>query len=74
MALGLPTHDEDERNRRYAVAADGRRYLTTAPSLAEPVPATKASRFHPKETLATLPSECSDDETLSLAALRGHFK
>ena len=24
MALGLPTHDEDERNRRYAVAADGR--------------------------------------------------
>jgi hypothetical protein len=35
MALGLPTHDEDERNRRYAVTADGRRYLTTAPSLAQ---------------------------------------
>jgi hypothetical protein len=41
MALGLPTHDEDERNRRYAVAADGRRYLTSAPSFAEPVTATK---------------------------------
>jgi hypothetical protein len=30
-----PTHDEDERNRRYAIAADGRRYRTTAPSLAQ---------------------------------------
>ena len=39
MALGLPTHDEDERNRRYAVADDGHRYLTTAPSLAESVTA-----------------------------------
>ena len=36
LALGLPTtHDEDERNRRYAIAADGRQYLTTAPSLAQ---------------------------------------
>jgi hypothetical protein len=35
LALGLPTHDEDERNRRYAVTSDGRRYLTTAPSLAQ---------------------------------------
>ena len=35
MALGLPTRDEDERNRRYAIAADGRQYLTTAPSLAQ---------------------------------------
>ena len=34
LALGLPTtRDEDERNRRYAIAADGRQYLTTAPSL-----------------------------------------
>jgi hypothetical protein len=39
-ASWVPTHDEDERNRRYA-AADIRRYLTTAPSLAEP--ATAAS-------------------------------
>jgi hypothetical protein len=35
MALGLPTHDEDERNRRYAIAADGRQYLTIEPSLAQ---------------------------------------
>jgi hypothetical protein len=42
MALGLPAHDEDERNRRYAVAADGRRYLTSAPFLAEP--ATTATK------------------------------
>jgi hypothetical protein len=41
MALGLSTRDEDERNRRYAVTADGRRYLTSAPSMAEPVTATK---------------------------------
>jgi hypothetical protein len=42
MALGLPTRDEDERNRRYAVTADGRRYLTSAPSLAQP--ATTATK------------------------------
>jgi hypothetical protein len=35
MALGVPLPDQDERNRRYAIAADGRRYLTTAPSLAQ---------------------------------------
>ena len=35
LALGLPTHNEDEHNRRYAVTSDGRQYLTTAPSLAQ---------------------------------------
>jgi len=36
LALGLPTtRDEDADNRRYAIAADGRQYLTTAPSLAQ---------------------------------------
>ena len=41
LALGLPTRDEDERNRRYAVASDGRTYLTSAPMLAQPVTGTK---------------------------------
>jgi hypothetical protein len=42
MARTLPASSaeaEDERNRRYAVTADGRRYLTTAPSLTVPVTA-----------------------------------
>jgi hypothetical protein len=42
MALGLPLPNEEERNRRYAVAADGSRYLTSAPSLAQP--ATTATK------------------------------
>ena len=41
MALGLPTRDEDERNRRYAATSDGRQYLTTAPSLSQPVLSSK---------------------------------
>jgi hypothetical protein len=44
MARTLPAsgQEEDARNRRYAIAADGRRYLTSAPSLA--VPMTTATK------------------------------
>jgi hypothetical protein len=36
MARTLPTSTQDEGERRYAIASDGRRYLTSAPFLAEP--------------------------------------
>ena len=36
LARTLPASREDEDQRRYAVTADGRRYLTSAPSMAQP--------------------------------------
>jgi hypothetical protein len=36
LARTLPASREDEDQRRYAIASDGRRYLTSAPFLAEP--------------------------------------
>jgi hypothetical protein len=37
MARTLPASGQEEDQRRYAIASDGRRYLTSAPFLAEPV-------------------------------------
>ena len=36
MARTLPASGQEEDQRRYAIASDGRRYLTSAPFLAEP--------------------------------------
>ena len=36
LARTLPASGEEEDQRRYAIASDGRRYLTSAPFLAEP--------------------------------------
>ena len=36
LARTLPASSQDEDQRRYAIASDGRRYLTSAPFLAEP--------------------------------------
>jgi hypothetical protein len=36
MARTLPVSGQEEDQRRYAIASDGRRYLTSAPFLAEP--------------------------------------
>ena len=36
LARTLPASGEDEDQRRYAIASVGRRYLTSAPFLAEP--------------------------------------
>ena len=36
LARTLPASREDEDQRRYAVTSDGRRYLTSAPSMAQP--------------------------------------
>ena len=35
----LPASGQEEDQRRYAIASDGRRYLTSAPFLAEPATA-----------------------------------
>ena len=39
MARTLPASSQEEDQRRYAVTSDGRRYLTSAPFLAEPATA-----------------------------------
>ena len=39
MARTLPASGQEEDQRRYAIASDGRRYLTSAPFLAEPATA-----------------------------------
>ena len=36
LARTLPASTQDEDQRRYAVTSDGRRYLTSAPFLAQP--------------------------------------
>ena len=36
LARTLPASSQEEDQRRYAIASDGRRYLTSAPFLAEP--------------------------------------
>ena len=35
---------DEDRDRRYAIAPDGRRYLTTLPRLAQPFKTTKGAR------------------------------
>ena len=37
---------DEDRDRRYAIAPDGRRYLTTSPRLAQPFKPTKDAWWH----------------------------
>jgi hypothetical protein len=75
LALGLPTtRDEDERNRRYAIAADGRQYLTTAPSLAQlATTATKTSagvmgrKFREPSGIVRCPDDCAGSASSRLS-------